>query len=94
MTIEDRPINELELDCIVALHEKLKKDPVYMALLNKRDSIESYMNKINRDYGSQIMVDLMKELRETEYQIGFWDGKEFWRLLIEKLKKRKQEPGS
>jgi hypothetical protein len=88
MTIEDRPLNELELDCIVALHENLRKDSAYIGLLDKRNSIKNHIDKINHDYGIQTLVGLIDELRETDYEIGFWEGKEFGRLLIEKLKKR------
>lgn len=39
MTIEDRPVNQFELDCIIKAQERLRKDAVYIGLLKDQKTM-------------------------------------------------------
>lgn len=85
--IENRPMDEFEVDCVVLSQQALRQDPFYMNLLKKKDDIENQINAINYD-GSQIMrvYDLFAELRQLDHQIGYWDGSEYAKTVFERRK--------
>lgn len=93
MPIENRPLNEFELDCIVNAQMQLRKDPIYMELLEKKRQIESEISKINY-YGSNSMkvLDLMGELRAIDYQMGFWQGKTFVEMAVRLSREKELTP--
>jgi hypothetical protein len=72
--IEDRPLSEFELDCIVEAQMRLKDDKLYLDLKNK-------VLEANKDMSKE-MLDIMM----LNYEYGFFNGEKFALVKLDKLR--------
>jgi hypothetical protein len=71
--IEDRPLSEFEVDCIIESQKRLREDEIYMQL-------QSEVNQANKN----LTCDQEKVIF-LNYQYGFFNGEMFALVKMEKL---------
>ncbi len=77
--IEDRPLSEFELDCIVEAQKRLREDKIYMHLF---EDVNKANENLTKEQQSIIMLN---------YQYGFFNGEMFALVKMEKLRDKSFE---
>jgi hypothetical protein len=82
--IEDRPLSEFELDCVIASQMMLKQDEAYKKILSlKEEALMKAITNVTKD-----SFEAIKALESLSYEIGFWNGEAFGLAKFEKLQGR------
>jgi len=71
--IEDRPVSELEVDCIVEAQMKLQKDPIYKKIVAEKEALKSLLCK-DADNDKKLSIEKFNQLC---HEVGFWNGEAF-----------------
>lgn len=92
MHIEDRPLSEFELDCICEAQVRLRKDLVYMEVVNIVNTMKKELPNIFNEHTTNSCLDMhgfLEQYHLALYQQAFFDGEMFNIVKQEKLNKDK-----
>lgn len=74
--IIDRPMTDLELQCVCEAQFELRKEDAYKNIIKEIEEDENYLR------GSEELT----RIRRNEYAKGFWDGQRYQEILEKKLR--------